>query len=320
MIRRATSLLFLLAPAVPADAATLLTGVVEDVNAQTIEMPSLPGSWQRQVEWMAPEGSEVEVGDLVVRIEPGDLIAQEEQARTDLEKARLAATRRVGEVELGLLEAERNLAQAESDLRLTELDAVIPASTIPRLDYERYQLALETAQKALVRAQADLINREAELRDIRAETELEIQKAESLYQRISGALRATEIHAEKAGFVIYSENPWTGRKVFPGETLFSSFHIASVASREDLQLRFWVHEADFLSLEMGRAVRVTPDAQGSEPFLAEISWTSSQAEEKQDWSHGGYFEAYARPVDAVPREIAPGMSVMGEVLGAEDSQ
>ena len=150
-----------LATAAPAD--PLLTGVVEDVNAQTIEMPSLPGSWQRQVEWMAPEGSLVKAGDVVVRIEPGDLIAQEEQARTDLEKARLSAERRIGEVTLGLLEARRGLAQAESDVRLAKLDAVIPASTIPRLDYERYQLTLETAEKALVRAQAEVLNREAEL-------------------------------------------------------------------------------------------------------------------------------------------------------------
>ena len=312
MIRRVTSLLLLVATS--ADAATLLTGVVEDVDAHVITMPSLPGSWQRQVEWMAPEGSEVDVGDLVVRIEPGDLIAQEEQARTDLEKARLAAERRVGEVELSLLEAERNLAQAESDVRLAELDAVIPASTIPRLDYERYQLALETAQKDLVRAQAELMNREAELRDIRAETELEVRKAESLYERISDALEATEIHARKAGFVIYSENPWTGRKVFPGETLYSSFEIASISSREDLQLRFWLHEADFLQVRLDRHVRVTADAQGSEPFLAEFTWVSSQADEKQDWSDGGYFEAYATPVDAVPVGITPGMSVMGEIL------
>ncbi len=319
MIRPAISLLAAALASSPLSAATLLTGMVEDVNAHTIEMPSLPGSWQRQVEWMAPEGSEVAVGDVVVRIEPGDLIAQEEQARTDLEKARLSADRRIGELKLSLLEAERGLAQAESDVRLAELDAVIPASTIPRLDFERYQLTLETAQKALVRAQAELLNREAELRDVEAETSLEIQKAESLYQRISDALKATEIRAAKQGFIIYSENPWTGKKVFPGETLFSSFEIAKIASRQDLQLRFWVHEADFLEVRLGRPVRVTADAQGSEAFVAEFSWVSSQAEEKQDWSDGGYFEAYAQPVGEVPAGVAPGMSVMGEIL-AEESE
>ena len=192
MTRRVTSLLFLLAAALPVHAATLLTGVVEDVNAQTIEMPSLPGSWQRQIAWMAPEGSQVEVGDLVVRIEPGDLVAQEEQTRTDLEKTRLSAARRIDELKLILLDAETELARAESAVRLAEFDAVIPVTTIPKLDYERYQLTLETAQKALVRAQAEVLNRQAELRDVEAETALEINKAESLYERISDALAATD--------------------------------------------------------------------------------------------------------------------------------
>ena len=317
MIRRIINIVFCASLAGPLQAGPLLTGVVEDMNAQTIEMPSLPGAWQRQIAWMAPEGSEVAVGDLVVRIEPGDLIAQEEQTRTDLQKARLASARRVDELKLLLLDAETTMAQAESAVRMAELDAVIPASTIPRLDYERYQLTLETAQKDLVRAQAELLNRRAELADVEAETRLEVQKAESLYLRIKDALEATEMYAEKPGFVIYAENPWTGKKVFPGETLYSSFHIASVSSREDLQLRFWVHEADFLDVQLGRRVLITTDAQGVEPFEAEVSWSSSQAEEKQDWSAGGYFEAYARPLADVPSGVAPGMSVMGEVIDEE---
>jgi len=320
MIRRIISLIFGVSLAGPLQAGPLLTGVVEDMNAQTIEMPSLPGSWQRQIAWMAPEGSEVTIGDLVVRIEPGDLIEQEEQTRTDLEKTRLASARRVDELKLLLLDAETELAQAQSAVRLAELDAIIPASTIPRLDYERYQLTLETAQKARVRAQAVLLNRQAELQDIESETELEVLKAESLHQRIKQALEATEMYAEKTGFIIYGENPWTGKKVFPGETLYSSFHIASVASREDLQLRFWVHEADFLGVQLGKRVLVTTDAQGVEPFEAEISWTSSQAEEKQDWSAGGYFEAYARPLEDVATGVAPGMSVMGEVFDGQPAQ
>jgi len=301
-------------------AGPLLTGIVEDTNAQTIEMPSLPGAWQRRVEWMAREGSEVNAGDLVVRLEPGDLVWQEEQARTDLDKRRLSAARRIDELRLELLDAERTLVQAESDVRLAELDAVIPASSIPRLDYDRNQLTLQTAQKALVRAQADMLNKQAELEDIKAESALEVRQAESNYKRIRDALEATEIRAEKAGFIIYGSNRFTGKKVFPGETLYSGFSIASIASKVDLQLRFWVHEADFLQVKEGQQIIVTADAQGARPFMATISWTSSQATEKQDWSDGGYFEAFATPNAAIPEEVMPGMSVMGEIPEKEAEQ
>jgi multidrug efflux pump subunit AcrA (membrane-fusion protein) len=292
----------------------LLTGVVEDVDAQTIEMPSLPGAWQRRIEWMAQEGSEVAVGELVVRLDPGDLISQEEQTRADLEKRRYSAARRIDELKLELLDAERELDRAASAVRLAELDAVIPESTIPRLDYERYQLTQETTRKALVRAQADVLNKRAELEDVERETLLDIQQAESSHARIRDALVATEIRAEKAGFVIYGANPFTGKRVFPGETLFSGFEIASVASREDLQLRFWVHEADILQLQVGQTVLVTADAFASETFAATLRWASNQAAERQDWSDGGYFEAVAEPVAGIPDAVMPGMSVMGRLV------
>ena len=310
---RCTSLMALICLPALAGASPLLTGVVEDSSAQTIEMPRLPGAWQRRIDWMVPEGQAVEIGELVVRLDPGDLITREEQSRTDLEKVRLTAARSRDETRLKAMDAERAVAQAESNLRLAELDAVIPASTIPRLDYERYQLTFETAKRALIRAEADLLNAREELDDVIRETELEVGQAESNYENIRLALEATEIRAQKAGFLIYGDNPFTGRKIFPGETLYSGFEIAQVASREDLQVRFWVHEADLLELGRGKTIEVAADAQGSEPFRTELTWMSSQAVERQDWRSSGYFEALARPLEALPADLMPGMSVLGRI-------
>ncbi len=291
--------------------APLLTGVIEDVAAQTIEMPSLPGGWQRRIEWMAPEGDEVAAGDLVVRLDPGTLIAEEEKTRTDLEKIRFTAARSVDEAKLAVLDGEQAVARARADVKLAELDAVIPETTIPRLDFERYQLTFETAQQTLARAEQDLINLKEKLRDAEAEAKLDIEQSEIQYKRITDALAATEITAEKGGFVIYAENPFTGRKIFPGDTLYGGLQIASVASREDLRVRFWIHEADYLQFEKGRRLEVSADAQGIAAFPAVIEWRSSQALEKQDWSDSGYFEAYAQPLAAMPSDIMPGMSVLG---------
>jgi multidrug resistance efflux pump len=242
------------------------------------------------------------------------LISREEQAKTDLLKVRLSAARRIDELKLELLDNERLLAESKSSVRLAELDATIPEATIPKLDYERYKLTLEIARKNFVLAQAELLNKRAELDDVIRESELEVRQAESNYQRIRDALKATEIHAEKAGFIVYGENRFTGRKVFPGETLYGGFKIASVASRQDLQIRFWIHEADILKVQDGQYISILADAQGATPFGASVTWTSSQAVQKQDWSESGYFEALARPTEGVPDSVMPGMSVMGEVM------
>ena len=311
MTRHVISLVLVSLTSASLRAEPLLTGVVEDVNAQTVEMPSLPGAWQRRIEWMAPEGSKVGVGDVIVRLDPGDLISREEQALTDLEKRRLTAERSIDELRLEVLDAENLLADSASAVRIAELDASIPLGTIPRLDFDRYQLALETAKKDLVRAQAQLLIKQQQLEDIIAETRLEVEQAESNHGRISAALEATEIRAEKAGFMIYGTNPYNGKKIFPGETHYSGFQVAQVASRDDLQIRFWVHEADIRELGEGDAIDVIADAQGSEPFTTRISWLSSQAINKDDWSDSGYFQVLAKPTAGMPQGVMPGMSVMG---------
>ena len=102
-----------------------LTGVVDDADSQVIEMPRLPGMWQRQVAWLAPEGSTVAPGDLVVRLDPGELIAQEEAAQTDLEQRRLQAERRLAETMLAILDAQTAVIEAESAVRLAQIDAEV---------------------------------------------------------------------------------------------------------------------------------------------------------------------------------------------------
>mgnify|MGYP000449935387 CR=1 FL=1 len=130
-------------------------------------------------------------------------------------------------------------------------------------------------------------------------------------EQAQAALDATEIRATKAGFMIYGENPYNGKKIFPGETHYSGFQIAQIASREDLQIRFWVHEADIREIGEGDAVDVIADAQGSKAFTTRISWLSSQAINKEDWSDSGYFQVLAKPTDGMPQGVMPGMSVMG---------
>ncbi len=311
MIRALISLAGLALAPTAASGQPLLTGVVEDSLAQTIEMPSLPGGWQRQIEWMAPEGTAVEVGDVVVRLDPGSLISEEEQARTNLEQSRLSAARRVDELRLQVLEAESEVLRAESAVRLAELDAIIPADTIPRIDYDRYQLDFETSKKDLIRREAELLNKQDELEDVIQEVALEVRQAESAFQRMRDALNATAIRAEKAGFIIYGNNPYTGTKIFPGETLQAGFKIASIASREDLKIRFWVHEADILDIRSGLSLNIVADALGDRPFPANVSWASSQAVGRTDWSDSGYFEVLATPTDGIPEQLMPGMSVMG---------
>ena len=298
----------------PAGAAPpYLTGVVEDGEAQTVEMPRLPGSWQRSVEWMAPEGSTVSVGDLIVRLDPGRLIALEEQAAIDLERRRYENERRQAVLDLAIMDAQTAVLVAESRVRLARIDAEVPPTATSGLIHSRAQLTLATAEQALERARAEFADKRSENAGAQESMKLAIARAELEATRMRDALERTQVHATKAGFLIYAESEFTGRKIFPGETLPSGVHIAHVASQEDLRFRFRVHEADIFKLPVGAGIIVVADAIPTQSVVATVDWTSNQATQRQDWSRGGYFDVTAVPAEAMPDVFMPGMSVMAEL-------
>lgn len=290
-----------------------LTGVVEDGEAQTVEMPRLPGSWQRSVEWMAAEGSTVSVGDVIVRLSPGRLIALAEQAAIDLESKRHENERRQVELDLAIMDAETAVLREESAARVARLDAEVPPTATSRLIHSRAQLTLVTAEQELTRARAELADRKAENAGAQESMKLSLARAELESTRMRDALQRTQVHATKAGFLIYAEEEHTGRKIFPGSTLPTGDHIAYVASREDLRFRFRVHEADILRFPVGARIIVVADAAATQPVVATVDWTSNQATERKDWSRGGYFDLTAVPADGMPHVFMPGMSVMAEL-------
>ena len=298
----------------PADTAPpYVTGVVEDGKAQTVEMPRLPDAWQRSVEWMAPEGSTVSEGDLIVRLDPGRLMDMGEQATIELERKRYENERRQAELDLAIMDAETAVLVAESGVRIARIDAAVPPTATSRLIHSRAQLGLTTAEQALQRARDEFADRKAENAGAQEAMELAIARAELEATRLRDAVERTRVYASKAGFLIYAESDFTGRKIFPGDTLSGGTHIAYVSSREDLRFRFRVHEADIFKLPTGARIVVVADAIPTQSVLSRVDWASNQATEREGWSRGGYFDVTAVPLEDMPNAFMPGMSVMGEL-------
>lgn len=300
--------------------STFLTGEIEDGGAQVILMPRLTisNTNTRMVEWMAPEGSAVEIGDPVVRLDPSDLIAQKENLEIQLEDTLANAESQVSQQELAIFDAETALIRAESNLEIAKMDASIPRGTIPELNFERNQLLLANATNAVKRALKSLDNANLALKESIPVRERGVEQAKNDMAEIDSAVAQTEILATQPGLVIYGFNRWTDEKIYPGATVMSSMEIAKVASQDSLQFRFWTHEADVRKLKIGTEVIVTADSLPEHSVTSRITWISSQANDR-DWSDGGYFEVIAEPNDGVelPSKFLPGMAVVGEVRNLE---
>lgn len=291
----------------------LLTGEIEDGSAQSVEMPRLPGSYSRTIDWMAPEGTLVVPGDVVVELDPGDLESQLEQAEVSIEAEITSAESQEAAHELRIFDATTSLIRSESSLENARLDSMVPKETVPELTYDRNRLALANSIHSLERSVRSVEEAISARDKDRPMAERDLQNAKNEKERMERALEQTKFFATQSGLVIYGENRLTGLKIFPGESYGSGTTILIVASREDLQFRFWVHEADVRKISIGDEVNVAPDAAGYAEIRTKVTWVSNQAATRNDWSNAGYYEILTEPLDPIPEVYIPGMSMLGVI-------
>lgn len=294
----------------PITAATYLTGQIEDGESQKIEMPRLPGTWVRNIAWMAPEGEMVEAGEVVLTLDPGDLSSQEETLAIAQEEQRQNAESSLAENAVAIIDARIAMFRAESALKIAEINAAIPVEAITGLIWEQNQLNLENAKNAYIRTKTALANVESQREDLIPVNQLGVEQADANYERIRKALEQTELRANKAGLMIYGENPMTGEKIYPGESLPPSTVLAMIANQSSLVFRFWVHEADIKNIHDGMPMVVSADAIPGKTIDARVTWLSKQASTRESWSDGGYFELLAEPVETLPEGFIAGMSIL----------
>lgn len=303
-----------LSPPLVLAGAPYLTGVVEDGDSQTIEMPNLPYTFRSQVGWLAPEGSYVEVGDVVVRIEPGNLVELAEALEAAYEEELVAAESHRAEHTLAIIDAETALEVAKTTRDLAWLDAQIPATAVTQLIYDRAELALENAENALRVAEETLANTKLKFDELKPVIDLRVSQAEASWLSLRDALGRLEIRTERAGIVIYAENEFSSMRIFAGDTLMPGHPIATIASRDQLQFVFWVHDADINLLTTGQSLSVIADALPDLEIEAKVDWIGNYATTRETWSQGGYFKMIAKPTSPMPESFIPGMAISAETL------
>ena len=303
-----------LSPPLALAGAPYLTGVIEDGDSQMIEMPNLPFTFRSQVGWLAPEGSYVEVGDVVVRIEPGNLVEMAEALEAAYEEELVAAETSRAEHTLAIIDAETALEVAKTTRDLAWLDAQIPATAVTQLIYDRAELALENAKNALTVAEETLDNAELKIEELKPVVDLRVRQAEASWITVRDAMDRLEIRTERAGIVIYAENEFSSMKIFAGDTLMPGHPIATIASRDQLQFVFWVHDADINQLTTGQSLSVIADALPELEIEAEVDWIGNYATTRETWSQGGYFKLIAKPTSPLPESFIPGMAISAETL------
>lgn len=281
-------------------------GQLEASEAHRVVAPAV---WGLTVSWIVEEGTRVEAGDTVVRLDTKDfernrrdLVSQLEvvdaklgQQSAQRQLARAAATRRVDEVSLDL-----HLA----DLRTSE-SPVVPLfeRERARVDHELATLDLAGAQDAVQLAEldgaAEMELLELEARDLRARLE-----------SVDREIEACTLTAPGPGVAVLAPSR-RGKVAAVGERIWMGETLVELPDLDTMAVAGWVHEVDSPGIVEGSRAQVRMDAHPDDVFPASVTAMAPLAVPRGE--HGLKQVGVTLEFDAVDPRMKPGMTVTVDV-------
>jgi RND family efflux transporter MFP subunit len=303
---------------------------------------------------IVPEGTRVEPGDFLVRLDDSnlqtDLIQQQIivknsealmiQAEAAVETAKLTLqeyesgtyVQSVEELQAALLVAEENLRRAEEYLQYSERLAAKGYVTNIQLDADRFAVQkakkdldvaktkLEvvtnfTKEKTIKRFEADIQAAQAKLRAAKDSHQIELASLEKIQHQIAKC----EIRAPVAGQVVYANDP--GRFSEPlieeGRTVRERQTIVRLPNPELMQVVAKVNESSVELIDQGQSVAIRVDAL---PGVVLTGAVRKVAEYPLPTSaFQGNVKNYQTDIDIhdPPAELRPGMTAEVAILVEE---
>ncbi len=277
----------------------------------------VPGeNWsQRQLLWMAEDGSRVETGALVARFGAPQSELELDKSLLDLSRgalakdgvaARLSAER--GRLDVDLADVEGQLAIARryegADLAMFARNEVLDALEDVEFLGEKRGVIDWRLQRSLLLARAE----QAVLDKQRATHELNAQ-------RRRGDLDALELRAPNAGVLVLTAN-WSGEKPRLGGQMWAGNEFASLPDPSALELEISLPQNEAAGIAVGTAVEFHPLGRPQLAVRSQLHWVAGSAQQRSRQSPVKYLQMRAE----VPAEMAaaqgwvPGMGFVVRLL------
>ncbi len=314
MILRKVAFLLLVSTSYCYAEPLLLTGQVEDVNAQNLVTP-WTNSWRTQVKWMVEEGKIVEQGDTIVIFDTSNLDAEIEQKENQLRQAEQKAKQEIDKKEREYREAEFDQQLAQLRLEKARVEAEVPKSFRSDYEYAQFQFELMKAKDEYQRAKEAFELKKKAFESEKTKQQLIIEAAEKDLNISRLQLESLSLKAKFKGAVFYATHPWHGTKIQPGSDVQTSMIVAKVSSDSDLKVTAWVNEVDWPKVKEGDEVSLYFDAFLNQKFKGVIESLGTQSSVKSLWGEGAWYEVTVN-IEGASDGLAPGMSAL-VLLGDE---
>ncbi|HKI06717.1 MAG TPA: HlyD family efflux transporter periplasmic adaptor subunit [Thermoanaerobaculia bacterium] len=282
-------------------------GNLKAVRATPISVPpGVPGPFR--IGWVAPDGSRVKQGDVVIRFDPSAIEKQLVDAGDDLREARLKMEKEQvqGLSEVRKLEHDAAMARVELEnaRQFQKKDEVIfSRSEIIESDIDQ-DLAVEREAhaEASQRTRQRLSGTETALLQIK------IRQADAKIQQARQGLAALTVTAPHDGVLILKRN-WRGETTRVGDSVWNGQPLAEIPDLSAMEAEVYVLEADAGGLKPGRPATVVVESAPGVSYPARIERVDSLAKPRIPGSPVQYFAITLSLARTDPKVMKPGQRV-----------
>ncbi len=291
----------------------LLTGELVASRAEELTVPRTP-TWQAQIRSIAQEGSPIKAGQPVVELDNSAFTTDLEQKRLAAAEAANELDRKQAETRTQLAEKEFAVLQKRTDLDKARIAATVPEGLLSPREHQERQLAQRRAEVELAKAEDDLSSsRKAGAADLEVQR-INLRRARREIQQAETAIQAFILRAPRDGIMLVKEHPWEGRKYREGDTVFVGWPVASLPDLTSLIVEADLPDVDDGRIRRGLETLCTLDAYPGETFRGRVVKMSAVAQETMRRPLLRFFTVEVQLERLDPQRMRPGMSVRVEVL------
>jgi multidrug resistance efflux pump len=286
-------------------------GLVQAAEATPLGPPPMTRGMMR-IAWLAPDGTQVQPGDVVIRFDPTDLETRLLEGRTE----RATAEARIKRTQVREASAGKNL-ERDAKMAAVELDYAQKYQSKDPDVFSRVDIAKSEIDAKLAAARKDNAEEVRGIRGELAEVEIDLlgierRKADLKVTQAEGDLKALEVRAPHAG--IFTLRDQWGQMPRVGTNVWGGNAVAELPRLDALEAKVYVLEADAGGLKAGVAATVVVDGRPETALKARVRTVDTLAQPRTPDVPVQYFGAVLEFDEPLGVRVKPGQRVEATIV------
>lgn len=260
-------------PVFEVDRESFHRSVVAEGNLKAVDATPLTAPVEAQgplkIAWIAPDGSRVAAGDVVVRFDPTDKEKELADGKADRATADEKIVKREAEQKATLRNLDRDAGHSRLELERARTFQSKDPEIFSRVEIIESQIDENLASRRVEHATSTRETKESLSRTDLALLAIERHKADLKIRQGERGLRSLEMTAPHDG-ILTLERDWRGNTPRVGETVWSGEPLAEIPDLTAMEAEVFVLEADAGGLTTGLPATVMLEAQPDRVYNAKV--------------------------------------------------